>query len=202
MPNFGSDALTTDHCHRLSLTYLRKEGVLQAGSETLVRRWGKRRFSVSFEVLSEVDEPYLHVQYTWKKKPRNYWLELVPVVSPISFPHPARYLLVCPVSGLRATTLYLHPDTGELMCREAWSPGRLYYPSQLATGLFREVSRCWAEEEAMEKIMSSPHRKLFYQGKPTRKFAAVLTLSKRLGLPPPITGRSNRAKWLLEFWKL
>ena len=177
--------------------------MLRAGSETLILLWGKkRRVSISFEVLSEVDEPYLHVQYYWKKQPRDYWLELVPVVSPISFPHPARYLLVCPESGLRTTTLYLHPDTGRLLCREAWSPGRLYYPSQLATGLSREVSRCWAEEEAMEQIMTRPHRKLFYQGRPTRKFAAVLTLTKRLGLPPPITGRSNQAKWLREFWKL
>ncbi len=202
MPKIGSDALTTDHCYRLSLSYLRKEGVLRAGSETLVRRWGKRRFSVSFEVLSEVSEPYLHVQYTWQGKPRNYWLELVPVISPISFPNPARYLLVCPESGLRATTLYLHPNTGELMCREAWSPGRLYYPSQLVTERFRELSQQWSEEELMEHIMTRPHRKLFYQGRPTQKFAAVLTLTKRLGLPPPITGRSNRAKWLLGFWEL
>jgi hypothetical protein len=203
MPKLGSDALTTDHCHRLSLSYLRKEGVLQAGSETLILLWGRRRrVSISFEVLSEVDMPYLHVQYTWKKQPRNYWLELVPVISPISFPNPARYLLVCPVSGLRATTLYLHPDTGELMCREAWSPGRLYYPSQLVTERLQEVSRYWAEEEAMEQIMTRPNRKLFYQGKPTHKFAAVLTLTKRLGLPRPIIGRSNQAKWLLEFWNL
>ena len=202
MPKFGSDALTTDHCHRLSISYLRKEGVLQLGSETLVLLWGRRRVSISFEVLSEIEEPYLHVQYSWKKQPRNYWLELVPVVSPISFPHPARYLLVCPASGLRATTLYLHPDTGELMCREAWSPGRLYYPSQLVTEQFKVLSLHWAEEEAMMQLMTRPHRKLFYQGTPTRKFAAVLTLTKRLGLPPPITGRSNQAKWLLEFWKL
>ena len=200
MPKLGSDALTTDHCHRLSLSYLRKEGVLQAGSKTLILPWG--RISISFEVLSEAEEPYLHVQYTWKKKTRSYWLELVPVVSPISFPHPARYLLVCPASGRRTTTLYLHLDTGDLLCREAWGPGRLYYPSQLVTEGFRELYRQWGEEESMEQIMTRPNRKLFYQGRPTRKFAAVLTLTKRLGLPPPITGRSKKAKWLLEFWKL
>ena len=59
MPKLGSDALTTDHCHRLSLSYLRKEGVLQAGSKTLILPWG--RISISFEVLSEAEEPYLHV---------------------------------------------------------------------------------------------------------------------------------------------
>ena len=203
MPKIGSDAYTTTDCHRLSLSYLRKKGVLQPGSAAIILLWGKgRRVSISFEVLSEVEEPYLHVQYTWKKKPRNYWLELVPVVSPISFPYPARYLLVCPASGRRTTALYLHPHTGKLLCREAWGPGRLYYPSQLVTERMRYFYRQFVEDEAMEKIWDRPHRKLFYQGKPTRKFAAVLTLTKRLGLPPPITGRSKRAKWVQAFWEI
>ena len=202
MPKIGSDAYTTTGCHRLSLSYLRREGVLQPGSAAIILLWGKgRQVSISFEVLTEIEEPYLHVQYTWEQKPRSCWLELVPVVSPISFPHPARYLLVCPASGRRTTTLYLHHDTGELLCREAWGPGRLYYPSQLVTEGFRELYRQWGEEESMEQIMTRPNRKLFYQGRPTRKFAAVLTLTKRLGLPPPITGRSKRAKWVRAFWE-
>ena len=202
MPKLGSDAHTTTAHHRLSLRDLQRQGVLTPGSETVFLWWGRCRVSLSFEVLGGIDEPYLHVGYTWEGEPRAYWLELIPVVSPISFPRPARYLLVCPASGRRTTALYLHPDTGKLLCREAWGPGRLYYPSQLVTGLFRELSRQWSEEEAMEQILTHPHRKLFYKGKPTRKFAAVLTLTKRLGLPPPITGRSNQAKWLAEFWKI
>ena len=203
MPKIGSDAYTTTDCYRLSLSYLRKEGVLQAGSATLILLWGRRRrVSISFEVLSEVDAPYLHVQYVWRGKPRAYWLELVPVVSPISFPRPARYLLVCPVCGLRATILYLHPDTGELMCREAWEPGRLYYPSQLVPEQMRYFSRQFVEDDAMESIyLNRPRRKLWYKGKPTRKFASALTLQKRLGYPPPIMNRAKHREWMRAFWR-
>ncbi|SFQ50435.1 hypothetical protein [Hymenobacter arizonensis] len=205
MRPIGLNAQTTTSCYQLSLRHLRKLGGLEPGSPPLNLLWGgQHRLFISCEVLSEVAEPYLQVRYEWRGKPHSYWLELVPVVSPISYPYPARYLLVCPVSGLRTTTLYLHTDTGELMCRQAWGPGRLYYPSQLVTERARHSSRQQAEDDALEKVLiDRPRRKLWYKGKPTRPFAALLNLQKRLGYPPPVMDKSPKhSAWLEAFWKL
>ena len=62
-----------------------------------------------------------------------------------------RYYLICPVSGRRATLLFLREGTGMLAHRLAYGPTRLFYDSQLEPKLFRGLGVYYGADRAWEK---------------------------------------------------
>lgn len=139
---------------------------------------GVLRFFVSYEKISETEEEYLHLRYTLNGEQYSQWVELVTVPSNLPGVSGYRYLMICPVSGRRATVLFLRDGTTQFAHRLAYGPMRLYYPSQLVTPSWRGVCQLFAEDEAWEKAWRKG-RKLWYCGKPTRWHAHLLRLGER-----------------------
>jgi hypothetical protein len=178
MPRYTSDADTISGCYRLSLPWLRGQGLFEPEAPSLCFRLGSLRCCVSFEALPEIEAKYLHLRYTLNGEQYGQWVELVTVPSNLPGVIGHRYLMICPVSGRRATALLLCDGTTQFAHRLAYIPRRLYYPSQLITPGWRWFHQIQTEGEAWERAWRKG-RKLWYRGKPTRWHAHLLRLGER-----------------------
>jgi hypothetical protein len=158
--------------------WLGRQGLFKPEGPSLSLRAGSLRCLVSYEELPETEAPYLHLRYTLNGEQYSQWVELVTVPSNLPGVSGHRYLMICPVSGRRATVLLLRDGTTRFAHRLAYGPGRLYYTSQLVTPAVRGYVQIFAEDEAWEKAWRKG-RKLWYRGKPTRWHAHLLRLRER-----------------------
>jgi hypothetical protein len=181
MPRYSSDADTVSSCFRLALPCLRRQGLFMPEGPSLSLRAGSLRCYVSYEELPETEAHYLHLCYTLNGEQYSQWVELVTVPSNLPGVTGHRYLMICPVSGRRATVLLLRDGTTQFAHRLAYGPRRLYYSSQLITPGWRWFHQIQTEDEAWERAWRKG-RKLWYGGKPTRWHAHLLKLGQRAGL--------------------
>ena len=190
-------ATTTDDVQQLTIKKLNKHHLLRLG----VHRHQFKFFWVEVRMGHPYAFPYVQVWYRFGGGVRYYHIELEAIPSHLPTAQGQRYYLLCPLSSRRASVLYLRPDTGMLVHRLAWGPGRLYYPAQIITESARYFARQSAEDDAWAKAYHKRNgRKLWYKGKPTRWHGAILRMQQRLGYPPPIVERKHR-KHLLVFLK-
>jgi hypothetical protein len=186
MPRYPNFPTTCDECKTLSLAYLRQSGLLRPGFHSTTLSWscrGQRTGSISLDVDTRPGHaPYLRVHYTHNDTTAydyRIWLEPLPSNLPGLADRPGRYRMVCPVSGRPATVLYLHPGgCGRFAHRLAYPGHRLYYDSQLEVKRFRGMSRYYAVDRVWEEQYRKG-RKTSYRGKPTKWYAALLSLEQR-----------------------
>ena len=181
MPRYTSDADTVSGCYRLALPWLRCQGLFEPEAPSLCFRLGSLRCCISYEELPETEAHYLHLRYTLNGEQYSQWVELATVPSNLPGVPGHRYLMICPVSGRRATVLLLRYGTTRFAHRLAYGPGRLYYPSQLVPPATRAYTQIFAEDEAWEKAWRKG-RKLWYLGEPTKWHAHLLRLGQRIKL--------------------
>jgi len=172
MTPYTSDADTVSGCYRLALPWLRRQGLFKAESHSLSLREGSLRCCISFEEMPEIEARYLHLRYSLNGEQFSQWVELVTVSSNLPGVSGYRYLMICPVSGRRATVLLLREGTTRFAHRLAFGPKRLYYSTQLVTPGWRWFYRIQAEDDAWEKAWRKG-RKFRYQGKLTRWYALL-----------------------------
>ena len=151
MPRHTSDADTVSSCYDLALPWLRRQGLFKPEVPSLCFRLGSLRCCVSYEALPETEAHYLRLRYTLNGEQYSQWVELVTVPSNLPGIIGHRYLMVCPVSGRRATVLLLREGTTQFAHRQAYGPKRVYYPRQLITPGWRGVCQIFEEDDAWEK---------------------------------------------------
>ncbi|UOR03729.1 hypothetical protein MUN82_12300 [Hymenobacter aerilatus] len=180
MPRTPTFPDTADEIKRLELSDLRQRGLLRPGYHSTTLRWSRNGHpsgSVGLDVVLLDDQSYLRLHYTLNDTTRyDYRIELEAV--PTNLGNGFRYYMICPVSGRRATVLYLRDGTGKFAHRLAYGPTRLFYGSQLESKTFRGLSSYFAVDREWEKHYKKG-RKTHYQGKPTKWYARLLKLGEK-----------------------
>lgn len=180
MPRYPNFPTTTDETQRLELSYLLRSGLLQPGYRNRNLTWsrnGKQTAAIGIATNIDADTgSWLRLYYTVNDKTEyDYTVDLVQVASNLPGCSGGRWYMVCPVSGRRATVLYMRTGTGKFAHREAYGPTRLYYDSQLEPKRFRGIGKYYSVDREWEREYRKG-RKTHYRGKPTRWYARLLNL--------------------------
>ncbi len=189
MPRYPNFPTTTDETQRLELSVLRRLNLLRPGHFNKTLTWSSRGEKTGeIGLVSHIDPEggsFLHLSYIINGEKKYHYpveLESVPSNLPGSGGH--RWYMVCPVTGRRATVLYLRSGTGMFAHREAFTGSRLYYDSQLEPKRFRGMGSYFAAEREWESEYRKG-RKTHYRGKPTRWYARLLRLDAEAGAAVP-----------------
>lgn len=185
-PNFPT---TTDETQRLELAFLLRSGLLQPDcSRSTTLTWSSRgevTGRIGLEAHNHENGRYLRLHYTVNGATSyDYRVELESVASNLPGNGGQRLYMVCPVSGRRATVLYLRAGTGTFAHRLAYGPERLYYDSQLEPKRLRGMGKYFAVDREWEKEYRKG-RKTHYRGRPTRWYARLLGLEAQADAVAP-----------------
>jgi hypothetical protein len=183
MPRYPNYPTTTEGTQRLELTYLRRIGLLSPGERATILHWSSRgepTGSIGLDTyIVPAKESYLRLYYTVNgEKKYDYRVELEAVPCNLAGVEGKRYYMVCPITGRRATVLYLRTGTGIFAHRLAFDHARLYYDSQLENKRFRGLSKYYSLDREWEAEYRKG-RKLYYRGKPTRWHQRLLKLEQQ-----------------------
>jgi hypothetical protein len=189
MPRYPNYPTTCEGTQRLELAYLRKIGVLQPGIYSRTLSWSNRgqpSGSIGLDAHIEPGESnYLRLYYTVNKERHyDYTVQLEQQPSNLRGVAGYRWYMVCPITGRRATVLYLRSGTGVFAHRLAFPQERLYYDAQLENKRFRGLSNYFGVDKEWEEQYRKG-RKLFYQGKPTRWHERLLKLERQTDAAAP-----------------
>lgn len=162
----------------VSISFLNKQGYFKPNqwkSGTIT--WssnGNKTGSISIQVNTQSESPYLLLDYKCNEAPINYRVQLVSAPSNLS--KGVVWYFVCPRTGKRCRKLYL-ADT-YFYHRSAFR-GCLY-EKQTQSKRYRQLDKTLGAYFRIEKYYDLIYRKHFkktYAGKPTRKY---LQLSKAI----------------------
>ncbi|MCR5889455.1 hypothetical protein LRS06_17095 [Hymenobacter sp. J193] len=189
MPRYPSFPATADDIKRLELSYLLRSNLLRPGFHVTTISWsvrGKPSGRISLEAHIFLDETYLRLRYTLNDTTNyDYRVELEATASNLPGGKGVRYYMICPVSGRRATVLFLRPGSSMFAHRLAYTGTRLFYDSQLEPKRFRGLGSYFAIDRKWEQEYRKG-RKTHYQGKPTRWYARLLKLEQRAEAATPM----------------
>jgi hypothetical protein len=164
---------------KISIAYLIKNGMLQPGHRKMLLTWsaqGKEIGSITVEsVINPAADSYLVLAYTiGDDSTHEYTVELARVASNLPGSTAARFYMLCPVSGRRASILYLHHGTELFAHRQAYPNKPLYYDSQLELKRYRGLSNhAQVKKEWQRKVSDRKYRKKTYAGKETKWFTTL-----------------------------
>jgi hypothetical protein len=135
--------------------------------------WSKRGSetgSISVESVIEPGEDYyLVLAYALPDgREVEYRVDLEAVRSNLPGSTASRYYMVCPVSGRRASILYLRPGTDKFAHRQAYTAKRLYYDSELELKRYRGLAKNAQVQKIVEREYGRKYRKVVYAGKETK----------------------------------
>lgn len=188
MPRYPNFPSTADEIKRLELAFLRRSNLLRPGYHVTTISWsnrGKPSGRITLEVHIFPEETFLRLRYTINDTTDyNYRIELEAASSNLPGGKGVRYYMICPVSGRRATVLFMRPGTELFAHRLAYTGTRLFYDSQLEPKRFRGLGSYYAVDKEWEKEYRKG-RKTHYCGKPTRWYARLLKLDQRADAAAP-----------------
>jgi hypothetical protein len=182
MPRLPTFPDTCDEKKRLDLAYLGQQGLLRPGYRTLSIRWRGQvtgSMDITAHILPEGSD-HLRLCYADDQgRKHDYEIQLIAVGTNLPGSTSRRYYMVCPITGRRATILYRREETG-LFTHRAALPGQkqIYYESQLVPKRFRGLAKYLTVDSVWQEQYRKG-RKTTYQGKPTKWFAALLSLESR-----------------------
>jgi hypothetical protein len=155
---------------RLELACLIKNGMLLPGNRLMTMTWSKRGIetgSISVEsFITPGADCYLLLSYTVPNGTQHeYRVDLDPVRSNLPGSTASRYYMVCPVSGRRASILYLREGAELFAHRQAYPTKRLYYDSELELKRYRGLSKNAVVQKIQQREYGRKYRKVVYAGK-------------------------------------
>ena len=164
---------------KLSIACLNENGMLQPGHRKMLLTWsaeGKELVSIVVEsIVNPGANSYLVLAYTiGDDRAHQYTVELERVASNLPGSTASRFYMLCPVSGRRASILYLHHGTELFAHRQAYPNKPLYYDSQLELKKYRGLSmHAQVKKEWMRKVLDRKYRKTTYAGQETKWFTTL-----------------------------
>ena len=136
-PTLYNEALQISTSNLKKWNYL-KPGRIKSGALTWSSN-GHKTASVSIEVNTQTEQPYLELDYKYKDEPRNYKIELVSVPSNLG--KGVVWYFLCPQTKKRCRKLYL--ISGYFLHREAFNG--CMYACQTKSRETREFDKLWEE---------------------------------------------------------
>lgn len=166
-----------NECDTVSITSLSqwgyfKPGKIQRGIITWSRS-GIKLGCIDIAVNSNIESPYLELDYCYRQAPIKYRVQLVSMPSNIG--KGRVWYFLCPVTGKRCRKLYRVGP--KFLHREAHtSPGCMYETQTYSSRnrfLVRQYDKLFGKEKAYEQIHKK-HFKTHYAGKPTKRYLKLL----------------------------
>jgi hypothetical protein len=172
----------------VSISFLTKHGYLklnhwQTGTITWSRN-GNRTGSISIQVNTQPESPYLELDYKCNEAPINYRVQLVS--APSNLGKGVVWYFICPKTGTRCKKLHF---SGLYFCHRSAFGGSCYekqtYSHQTRT-LTKAFEALFGSEKAYDQIYSK-HFKKHYKGKPTKRYLMlqkIATKSREISFNP------------------
>ena len=171
MPRISTFPTLYDECKQISITDLKRWDYLKLDqSKRGVINWhmGEQKTgSISILVDTNLENPFLELDYKTAGYPIKYEVSLVTVPSNLGKGH--LWYFLCPQTGKRCRKLYLIGD--RFLHREAFQG--CFYEKQVQSKSYKDLDRTFGRafraEDAYEE-MHKPHFKRYYKGKPTKRY--------------------------------
>lgn len=178
MPRNPTFPLCLDDVHQVSMSRLREWGYLTgwfAKSGTISWSCGDQQTG-SIGIYVSVREGYVKFDYQVRGKLVSYRVQLQGVPSNLG--KGCVLYFVCPVTGKRCRKLY---QIGEkFLSRFAYPDSK--YQKQVESKRWKGLScaiSALKDSERKNEFLRKPYSKPFYNGKPTRKYQAMLDREQR-----------------------
>lgn len=167
-PTLYNEVLQIDISKLKGWGYLNPEQV-KSGTLNWSRN-GNPTGSISIEVNTHSEQPYIELNYKYGDEPRNYKVYLTS--TPSNLKKGVVWYFLCPVTKKRCRKLY--SIGGYFLHREAFSG--CMYETQTQSKKYRQLDKLMAFFE-IENLYSELYKKNFkktYAGKPTKRYLRIM----------------------------
>jgi hypothetical protein len=134
-------------------------------------RNGNPTGSISIQVNTHSEQPYIDLDYNYKGQPRNYKVQLTS--TPSNLNKGKIWYFICPQTKKRCRKLY--SIGGYFLHREAFTG--CMYETQTQSKKYRQLDKTLGAYFKSDNLYSELYKKHFkktYAGKPTKKYLRIL----------------------------
>ena len=168
-PTLYNEALQISISKLKEWEYLNPE---QIKSDTLNwSRNGSQTGSISIQVNTHSEQPYIELDYKYRDEPRNYKVRLVSIPSNLG--KGLIWYFLCPQTKKRCRKLYL--IGGYFLHREAFSG--CMYETQTQSKKYRQLDKTLGAYFEIDNLYEELYKKNFkktYAGKPTKRYLRIM----------------------------
>ena len=132
---------------------------------------GNKTASISIQVNTHREQPYIELDYKSNDEPRNYKIQLVSIPSNLGKGN--IWYFLCPETNKRCRKLYL--IGGYFLHREAFKG--CMYETQTQSKRYRQLDKTFGAHLKSDDLYSQlyqKHFKKFYAGKPTKRYLRIM----------------------------
>lgn len=164
-----------DEVKTVSISFLTKHRYLklnqwQSGTITWSSN-GNKTGSISIQVNTHSEQPYIELDYKYRDEPRNYKVYLTS--TPSNLNRGEIWYFICPQTKKRCRKLY--SIGGYFLHREAFNG--CMYESQTQSKKYRQLDKTLGAYFKSDNLYSELYKKNFkktYAGKPTKKYLRIM----------------------------
>lgn len=134
-------------------------------------RNGNPTGSISIQVNTQSEQPYIELDYKYRDEPRNYKVYLI--ISSSNLNRGKIWYFLCPQTKKRCRKLY--SIGGYFLHREAFDS--CMYESQIQSKKYRQLDKTLGVHFRIDDLYSQLYQKHFkktYAGKPTKKYLRIM----------------------------
>lgn len=164
-----------DDCLQLEIYTLAKHGYLKPNQkQNCINTWsrnGNKTGSISMQVNTRSEQPYIALNYNYNDETRNYKVILTSIPSNLN--RGEIWYFVCPATKKRCRKLYL--IGGYFLHREAFNG--CMYETQTKSKRYRQLDKTLGAYFKSDNLYSELYKKNFkktYAGKPTKKYLRIM----------------------------
>jgi hypothetical protein len=175
MPKFPTFPTLYDEVLQISITKLKEWSYLnpeQIKSGTITwSRNGNPIGSISIQVNTHSEQPYIELDYKYRDEPRNYKVRLVSIPSNLG--KGLIWYFLCPQTKKRCRKLY--SIGGYFLHREAFKG--CMYETQTQSKKYRQLDKILGAYLKSDNLYSELYKKNFkktYAGKPTKRYLRIM----------------------------
>lgn len=175
MPKFPTFPTLYNKALQIDISKLKGWGYLdpeQIKSGTLNwSRNGNPTGSISIQVNTHSEQPYIELDYKYRDEPRNYKVSLVS--KPSNLGKGLIWYFLCPQTNKRCRKLY--SIGGYFLHREAFNG--CMYETQTQSKKYRQLDKTLGAYFRTDELYSQLYQKHFkktYAGKPTKKYLRIM----------------------------
>jgi hypothetical protein len=167
-PTLFDEALQISISKLKEWKYLNPEQV-KNGTITWSRN-GIKTGSISIKVNTQIEQPYIELDYKYNDEPRKYKVQLVSVPSNLGIG--IIWYFLCPHTNKRCRKMY--SIGGYFLHREAFNG--CMYETQTKSKKYRQLDKIFGayfKSDDLYNELNKKHFKKLYAGKPTKKFLRI-----------------------------
>ena len=168
-PTLYNEALQISISKLKEWEYLNPEQI-KSGTLTWSRN-GNQTGSISIQVNTHSEQPYIELDYKYRDEPRNYKVRLVSMPSNLG--KGLIWYFRCPETNKRCRKLY--SIGGYFLHREAFNG--CMYESQTQSKKYRQLDKtlgAYFRSDELYRQLYKKHFKKTYAGKPTKRYLRIM----------------------------